>query len=60
MAEQGKSSPGRTWGRILLANLMAIAGFSLLTRGLWMQSPAVALVVIGSLLLCAGILARYR
>ena len=60
MAEQGKTPRNRTLGLVLFANLTAIAGFALLGRGLWMLSPALALVVLGLLLLVAGILARFR
>ncbi len=60
MADQGKSSAGATSLRIILANLLAIAGVAILIRGLWMVSPAVALVALGVIMLGAGILARFR
>jgi hypothetical protein len=60
MADQGKSPQNRTWGRVLFANLLGLTGFAMLGRGLWIQSPALALTVLGLLLLVAGILARFR
>jgi hypothetical protein len=60
MADQGKLPAGTTPRRVLSANLLALAGIALLARGLWMISPAVSLVTIGSLMLVAGVIARIR
>jgi membrane protein implicated in regulation of membrane protease activity len=45
--------------RLTLTDALAVVGFFALFTGLWLVSPALALVVAGVLLMAAAVLAHY-
>lgn len=59
MADQ-ENSRQVSLGRVWFANLLALAGVIMLERGLWMFSPAVALIIGGALAILVAVAVRSR